>query len=339
MNLDELINKDDHLELINQQSNNLVITGITDDTEYLWNHILFIKNKKFLNLVKEDLQEHTNIGIIIDKKIYEDDFPEELKGKLLFLYTSNNISVSICRLSKVFYQEKFGNNNEQVDGRQMGTADVHPTALISQGVFIGEYVKIGENVRIYSGAVIGSHTVIEKECEIFPNVTIYHNVKIGERCRIHAGSNIGTDGFGYNFDQGVHHKIYHAGGVIIENDVEVGSGCDIDCGTFSPTVIGEGCKLDNQVHVAHNVKLGKGVLLCAGVAIAGSSRIGDYSVFGGMSGMADNYVIGNECQIGGGAKVTGNWPDKSILSGHPARPLKEWLKGVAYLRKITEAKN
>ena len=92
-----------------------------------------------------------------------------------------------------------------------------------------------------------------------------------------------------------------------------------------------------MVHVAHNVKLEKGVLLCAGVAIAGSSEIGAYTVFGGMSGMADNCKIGSQCQVGGGAKITNDWPDKTILGGHPARPLKEWLRGVATLRKLTES--
>ena len=128
------------------------------------------------------------------------------------------------------------------------------------------------------------------------------------------------------------------GGVHIKNDVEIGSNVSIDGGTFSPTYIGENTKIDNLVQIAHNVQLGRGVLLCAHVAVAGSSKVGDFTVMGGKAAISDHLEVGAQCQIGGNAMVTGSWPDKSVLGGHPARPLKEWMRGLAFVRKESQKK-
>lgn len=338
INISELTNLDNNTELIHSSESNINILGITDKSLLKNKHFLFIKNEKFFKSVEESLKSQKNLALIIDKQFYYDSFPKELKNTFLLEAVSEKIDLTICKLSKIFHERRIAQYNDQVDARQMGTCEIHPTALISQGVFIGENVKIGKNVKILPGVFIGANSEIGENSEVFSNAVVYHDVKIGSNCRIHANAVIGTDGYGYNFEGGIHHKIYHLGDVIIENDVEIGAGTCIDRGTFSSTRIGQGSRLDNLVHVAHNVQLGKGVLLCAGVAIAGSSIIGDYCVFGGMAGMADNCSLGKGCQIAGGAKVTGHWPDGSVLGGHPARPLKEWLKGVALLRKLTKKK-
>ena len=144
---------------------------------------------------------------------------------------------------------------------------------------------------------------------------------------------IGSDGFGYNFDQGEHLKIWHIGGVVIGNDVEVGACTTIDSGTFTPTLLGDGSKLDNQVQIAHNCKLGRGVIMCGQSGLAGSATLGDYTLVGGKAAVGPGFTLGDRCQIGGAAVVNNDWPDDSILGGHPARPVKEWLRGVAHLRK------
>jgi len=180
---------------------------------------------------------------------------------------------------------------------------------------------------LMAGSEVGDGTII------FPNVVIYPLVKIGKSVRIHAGSIIGGDGFGYHFFNGAHQKIWHVGGVIIEDEVELGAHVTIDCGTFSPTFIGAGSKLDDQVHVAHNCYVGKGVILCGQVGMAGSSTVLDYSIIGGKTAITNDIVIGKQCKVAGMAGVSQDWPDGSIIAGHPARKLNEWLRGVAFLRK------
>jgi UDP-3-O-[3-hydroxymyristoyl] glucosamine N-acyltransferase len=238
----------------------------------------------------------------------------------------------MTKLSLPFYQNIKESWNDEVDGRQMGTVDIDPSSWIAQHVFIGKDVVIGKNVRIYPGVRILSGSSIGDDCELFPGVTIYQNVKIGNAVRIHGNTTIGADGFGYNFRDGIHHKLWHMGGVIIGDNVEIGANSCVDGGTFSPTLIGAGSKFDNHVQVGHNCIIGSGVILCGHVAIGGSSELGDFTVFGGKSGMGHAMKLGKACQVGGGALVNRDWPDGSVLGGHPARPLKEWMKGLAYVR-------
>jgi len=154
---------------------------------------------------------------------------------------------------------------------------------------------------------------------------------------LHSGVVVGSDGFGYTFHQGQHKKIWHMGGVSIQDDVEIGSNSTIDMGTFSPTIIGSGTRIDNLVQVAHNVKIGKGCVLCGQSGIAGSAVLEDFVVLGGRAAVGPDVHLGMGCQLAGGSKVTDSaiWPAGSKLGGHPARDLKEWLKGLAYLRKVS----
>jgi UDP-3-O-[3-hydroxymyristoyl] glucosamine N-acyltransferase len=309
--------------------------------------VIFIKNEKFLQKFEEVYQAHTSFSSLEIGVIFEQSFWEKIQKKeksrldsflkdLSFLALSPSVMLTMCRLSEVFYKKEIQSINSFVDGRQMGTARIHPTALIAQGVFIGENVTIGPHVIIHSGVSLLGHNEIGEGTHLFANVTLYPRVKLGKNCRLHSHAVIGADGFGYHFEKGVHHKIWHLGGVEIGDDVEVGANSAIDGGTFSPTIIGPQCKIDNLVQIGHNCHLGQGVILCGHVAIGGSSHIGDYSVFGGKSGMGQDMKIGKACQIAGGALVNCDWPDGSILGGHPARPLKEWMKGLALVSNLVQ---
>lgn len=313
--------------------------------------VLFCRNQNFF----KKLQEAKGIFLkdpildklcfILDLKLVKEleegknQFFLELKEKSGGLFTSPHLDITIAKISEYFYQELHLNLNDFVDGRQMGTAEIHPTALIAQNVFLGENVKIGANVIIHSGCVILSHSEISDGTILFPNVVIYRFNKIGKNCRIHANVTIGADGFGYHFFQGAHVKVWHLCGVIIHDDVEIGANSCIDQGAFRPTIIGRGSKIDNQVQVGHNVQLGKGVILCGQVGVAGSTTIGDYTVAGGGAGIGPDLEIGSACQIAGMAGLNCDLENGSKVAGHPARPVAEWLRGIATLRKLSLKQN
>jgi len=345
MKLGQLKKFDESFTLLDSENMNeieqIIVEGITDKSEFLPRHLFFIKNKIFLKLFL-DSEDALLIGVVIEKKFYDGLNPDQieaLKIKAYWLGTTSDVSLSMSFFSKPFYDEKFQNVNDMVDGRQMGTSTIHPTAWIAQGVFVGENVGISANVKIHSGVVLMSGVHIGEGCEIYPNTTLYRNVKIGNNVRIHSQCSIGADGFGYNFNKGVHHKIWHMGSVIIGDDVEIGANTCIDSGTFSPTIIGPGTKMDNLVQVGHNCKLGVGVILCGQVAIGGSTNIGDFTVFGGQAGAANGLEIGKGVQVAGASGATNNIEDGAAVGGFPARNIKEWIKGMAFVRKLSLEKN
>ena len=260
--------------------------------------------------------------------------PVALDSQKCCLCVVDDAQLATARVSKLFFDQLNGDCNDMVDGRQMGTAEVHPSAWIAQGVFLGSHVKIGKDVQIFPGVTILSHTEIGNGSIIFPNVVVYRFVKIGQGCRIHACSVIGADGFGYYFHQGIHHKIWHLGSVLIEDNVEIGACTTVDRGTFSDTIIQLGAIIDNQVQIGHNCQLGKGVIVCGQTGFSGSVEFGDYSVAGGRAAFAPDVRVGKRCQVAGLAGVTCNRPDGSIVAGHPARPLKEWLRSEAKMRSL-----
>ncbi len=346
MKLSDVLKFDTNLKIVMNPEWPEEILAISALESLTQNSLVFIKNGKFLTKFLPELTKASalKVGLIVDEKFYQLMNQEDRKQleSLAWIATTSNIALSLTVLSKPFYDVKFAQINVQVDGRQMGTTDIDPTARISQNVFIGEHVKIGAHVEVMPGSVIMPNVTISENTKIFSNVTVYPFTSIGKNCRIHSGVVIGSDGFGYTFHQGQHKKIWHMGGVNIHDDVEIGSNSSIDMGTFSPTVIGAGTRIDNLVQVAHNCKIGKGCVLCGQVGIAGSATLEDYVVLGGQAAIGPDVHIGMGSQIAGGAKVTdGTWPAGSKLGGHPARDLKEWLKGLAYLRKMSlnESKN
>lgn len=301
---------------------------------------IFIKNKKFYNRLREKLdagQTPNSIGIVFQKAFFDESGLMREEGFLkqfLFFATVDSVDLALSRFSKLFYDELEKKADDIIDSRQTETAQVHATSIIAEGVFLGKNVTIGPNTVIHSGCVILSHSTIGENTVLYPNVVIYRNVEIGKNCRIHANTTIGSDGYGYNYFKGEHLKVWHFGGVKIADSVEIGSGTSIDQGTFSPTLIGEGTKIDNQVHIAHNCKIGKGVLITGQAGFSGSVTLGDYVAMGGCAVFAPEVVVGKYAQIGGMSAVTSDVPEKEVYAGHPARPLKEWLKSVATLRRL-----
>lgn len=340
MKLQDLITVDPALKIVKSGWPEEILAICSLDS-FSMNGMVFIKNQKFLQKFMLSIHEAAaqKLGAVLDEKIYSglSDENKVLLNELPWLAVSPQVPLTLTLLSKPFYEVKMKGLNTQVDGRQMGTVDIDPGAYIAQNVFIGEHVKIAAGVEIMPGCVILPHTQIEANTKIYSNVTLYPFTQIGKNCRIHSGTVIGSDGFGYTFHQGRHLKIWHMGGVVIQDDVEIGSNCSVDGGTFSPTTIGTGTRIDNLVQIAHNVKLGRGCIICGQSGVAGSAVLEDYVVLGGRAAIGPECRLGTGTQVAGGAKVNegGEWPAGSKLGGHPARDLKEWMRGVAYLRNMS----
>jgi len=221
-------------------------------------------------------------------------------------------------------------------------ATIHATAIIGGNARIGARVSIGKDcsigsdVTIYDGAFVGAGTSIGNGTTIHPNVTIYHATKIGARCIVHAGVVIGSDGYGFTTSGGSHHKIPQIGTVRIEDDVEIGAGSTIDRAALGETVVGEGTKIDNLVHVGHNVKIGRHCLIVAQVGIAGSSEIGDFCVLAGQVGVTGHVSIGTGVQVAAQAGVMKSFDGARKLSGSPARPMADQLRAQALVRRLPE---
>ena len=220
-------------------------------------------------------------------------------------------------------------------------AFVAETASIGRGVSIYPFAYVSDNALIGEGSVlmpgtfIGKHTQVGRQCLLYPNVTIREGVVLGDRVIIHSGTVIGSDGFGYVFDQGEHYKIPQVGGVIIEDDVEIGSNVSVDRATIGNTIIRKGSKIDNLVQIAHNVTIGEKSLIVAQAGIAGSTEIGDFVVLGGQAGVADHTTIESGTMVASQAGIKGHIA-KGIYAGSPAIPHATWLRAQALYGRLPE---
>jgi UDP-3-O-[3-hydroxymyristoyl] glucosamine N-acyltransferase len=198
------------------------------------------------------------------------------------------------------------------------SAKIDPTAHVGPHCVIGEAARIGARAVLQGGNHIGANSQLGEDANLFPNVVLYPRTQIGRRVRIHSGAVIGSDGYGYVFDQGIHRKVPQIGNVIIGDDVEIGAGVTIDRGALGPTTIGKGTKIDNLVQIAHNVAIGEHSLIVAQVGIAGSTKLGNYVILGGQVGVAGHLKIGNQVTIGAQSGVKDDIPDGSKMLGSPA---------------------
>lgn len=222
---------------------------------------------------------------------------------------------------------------------------VHPKASIGSNVFIGPFAVIGEGAKIGDGVYVGSNvnignrTTIGSGTRIEAGVSIYQDCIIGGNTIIHSGTVIGCDGFGFVTEKGKHIKIPQVGKVTVEDNVEIGANCTIDRATIGETRIGNSTKLDNLVHIAHNVKIGKGCLLTAQVAIAGSVTIGDFCIFAGQSGVAPHLTIGDKAVFAAKSGVTKSLEGNKVYAGMPAREIRDQNLRDAALTRLEKLTN
>lgn len=263
------------------------------------------------------------------------DFNIELRGKTLIKVKDPKVAM-VKLLRELFKRE------HPVDVGVHELAYVEEDVTIEEGArvapfsYVGRGSKIGSNTVIYPFVFIGENVSIGRDCVIYPLVSIREDVKIGDRVIIHSGAVIGSDGFGFIPLKEGALKIPQVGIVVIEDDVEIGANVTIDRATVGETRIGKGTKIDNLVHIAHNVKIGRNTLIAALCGIAGSSKIGDSVMMGGQAGVRDHVSVGEGSVIAGRSGVTKDIPPRSFVSGFPAMDHKEELKLEALIRRLPE---
>jgi UDP-3-O-[3-hydroxymyristoyl] glucosamine N-acyltransferase len=225
---------------------------------------------------------------------------------------------------------------------------IHPTAIVPASAHIdatahiGPYCVLGERVRIgprsvlQGGNHIGADCRIGQDVNLFPNVTLYLNTEVGNRVRIHSGTVIGSDGFGYVLDNGMHRKVPQIGSVLICDDVEIGANVAIDRGALGPTVIGKGTKIDNLVQIAHNVTIGDHCIIVSQAGIAGSTKLGSYVLLGGQVGLAGHLKIGNRVSVAAQSGVMNNIPDGEKWIWTPAQPDRQAKRQMIALQQLPE---
>ena len=284
--------------------------------------ISFYYSKKF----KKDLEE-TNAGIVLLEK---NDDTNSIENKLF----SENVHLSYARLSQIFEP-----SNDYLPFIDEGSV-IHKSAKISSNCHIGpnchieKDVLVEEGVVIKSNVTIGSGTKIKKNTFINSYVSVYPNTFIGRDCILHSGSVIGSDGLGFAKNGKKWEKIVHSGHVEIGNSVEIGAGCTIDKASLGKTDIGDGVKLDNQIHLAHNCVIGENTLIGANTTVAGSVEIGKNCMIGGLCGIVDNIAISDEVIMYPMTFVTNSVAKKGTYSGGSVlMEHKDWLKKIVSERK------
>jgi UDP-3-O-[3-hydroxymyristoyl] glucosamine N-acyltransferase len=231
-----------------------------------------------------------------------------------------NARVAAARVLALFYPADEAEPGIDPSARIAPSAQIDATAQVGPGCVVAAGVRIGARSVLQGGNHIGRDCRIGDDVRLFPHVVLYPRTEIGNRVAIHAGTVIGSDGYGYVFDQGRHVKMPQVGQVIIGDDVEIGANTAIDRGALGPTVIGRGTKIDNLVHVAHNVIIGQHCLIMGQVGFAGSTQLGDYGVIASQSGIAGHLKLGRQITVGGKSGVMRDVPDGETVLGLPAVP-------------------
>ena len=231
-----------------------------------------------------------------------------------------NTRVAMARLLPIFFPQDQYAPGIHPSAVIADTAKIDSTAHIGPNVIIGDNVRIGARTALLGGNYIGHDSQIGDDACFHPNVVVYPRSKIGHRVSIHAGTVIGSDGYGYTFDEGQHRKVLQVGDVLIGDDVEIGANAAVDRGALGSTTVGDGTKIDNFVHLAHNVKVGRHCIIMGQVGIAGSTCVGDYCVVASQTGIAGHLKIGHQVTIGAKSGVMRDIPSKATFLGVPAGP-------------------
>ena len=286
----------------------------------------FLSNPKYASYIYD-----TQSSIVL----VNNDFVPEKPIQATLIKTANAYE-SLAKLMALY---------ESVKPKKKGIstmASIATSATIGEDVYIGPFVYIGENVIIGNNTIIeantsiGDNATIGSNCLLYNNVTIYHDCKVGNRCILHAGSVVGSDGFGFAPGANGYEKIPQIGIAILEDDVEIGANTCIDRATMGATIIKRGVKLDNMVQVAHNVVIDEHTVMAAQCGVAGSTKVGNWCMVGGQAGISGHIKIGNQVKVGGHSGVTNNVQDGKAVMGFPAFEHTQFARAAVIFKKLPE---
>lgn len=288
--------------------------------------ISFLSNPKYTHYIYD-----TESSIVLVDKSVELEKPT--KATLIKVDNAYECVAKLLQLYESMKPKKTG-----IDS----LAFISPSAKIGENVYIGAFAYIGDNVvigdgcQIYPNVVICENAKVGNDCLLYPNVTIYHDCHVGNRVTLHAGSVVGSDGFGFAPSENGYDKIPQIGIVTIEDDVEIGANTCIDRSTMGSTYVRKGVKLDNLVQIAHNTDIGANTVMSAQVGIAGSTKVGQWCMFGGQVGIAGHITIGNKVFLGAQSGVPSSLKDNQTLIGTPPMEKLPYFKSQAIFQKLPD---
>ncbi|WWW12939.1 UDP-3-O-(3-hydroxymyristoyl)glucosamine N-acyltransferase [Arcobacter cryaerophilus gv. pseudocryaerophilus] len=313
MKLQEIL---DYLNI--SQNCDIEISGLNGIKDATSNELSFLESSKYISILKD-----TKAATVFVNKEFEQDVPS---GTIAIV--CDEPYINLAKASKLFAPKLIeSSGNEPIIGEN---------TTIMPNVYLGKNVVIGKNCTIMSGSFIADCVTIGNNTIIYPNITIYRDCKIGDDCIIHSGTVIGSDGFGFaHTKDGKYIKIYQNGNVIIGNDVEIGANCTIDRAVFSSTIIEDGVRIDNLVHIAHNCKIGRGSILVTQVGLSGSTTLQPYVIMGGQSATSGHLEIAAFSTIAARGGVTKSIKEpKKTWAGFPLIEHRDWLKLQGKISKL-----
>ena len=306
------------LNILNILDNKLDLNIEINDIKDLYNSnnsdISFLHSKKY-----REIANKTKASLCITTESLKSELPTSCIPLIV-----ENVLLSVSKITSTFYPDAVNDNfdNSAID---INETDFNDKVIYGKNVLIGKNVSIGANCKIGHNTIIEKNVAIGDNCSIGSN-TIIRNSLISNNVKVLDNCVVGKHGFGFFPNKNKNLRYPHIGIVIIEENCEIGCGSTIDRGSMSNTVIGKNTYLDNQIHIAHNVKIGENSIIAGQVGIAGSSIIGSNVRIGGQAGISGHIKVGNNVEIGGGSGVIKNIPDNTKVMGYPAKNIREFLR-------------
>ncbi|MGE4134002.1 MAG: UDP-3-O-(3-hydroxymyristoyl)glucosamine N-acyltransferase [Bdellovibrionales bacterium] len=329
--LSEILKKFPELLKLERGSDQMAVEKLWEPSSASEKQMIFVGKAEHMTLAKEGQSKIW----VVDPKLLAD-----VPASIPTVLTSPRISLAMALVGQNFFPIKI--NIQIIEGSNISErATISPKATLGKNCIVNPGAVIGDDCHLGDGVIVGANTVIEpgvtigSKTRLHPLVFIGHSCLIGERCEIKPHTTIGGEGYGYAQDQAVnHHRIPHYGRVVIENDVHIGAGVQIDRGTFKDSRIGSGTKIDNHCHFGHNIEIGRGTIITGGMITAGSVQVGSFCVIGGRTTVAGHLRIGDQVQLGGMSGVTKSVLTPGQYGGLPLQKISDELKLRASFKKL-----